>query len=117
MKRLLNYSAIALFLTAGAMTYAYVFDVEPLTAEKVYAMERDIFLHSDENWHSDFPCFNDWITARGEQEARFNDWLAAISREIGIEAAITLDPWYQPNDTTVGHAGSAPDNWAKGERD
>ncbi len=115
MRDFLNGLAFFMFGLAGAMAYAFVYDVEPLSPEKVYSIERDVFMRTNDDWNRDFPTFQEWMNCQTRQEERFHEWLASLSQTIGIEAAIALDPWYQ--DTREGHAGVAPDNWAKGERD
>lgn len=117
MKRLLTYLSFTLFLLTGIMTYALVYDIEPISQEKSYCMERDIYNRSDESWNYDFPSFDEWVAENDRREARFYEWISSVGQEIGKEAAACFDPWASYQDTREGHAAAAPDNWAKGERD
>ncbi len=117
MKTILTYLSFMLFLLTGIMTYALVYDIEPISQEKAYSLERDIYNRSDESWKSDFPSFNEWIAENDRQQARFYEWVSAIGQEVGRQSASTFDPWFDYQDTSQGAAAAAPDNWARGERD
>lgn len=105
-----------MFGISAGLTYAFVLDIEPLSPEKSYALEKDIYNQShDGDWNGSFPSYEVWLDQREESENRLHDYLISLSEEIGVQAAITFDPWYQ--DTREGHGAQAPDDWARGERD
>lgn len=111
-KEILQSLASIMFIISGVMGYAFVYDVEPLTSQKHYSMERDTYNHTIDSHYDPFPSFESWVAEQDQKEQRFHDWIAAIADRVGLEAAGCFDPWYQ--DTTTGHSACAPDNWASG---
>jgi hypothetical protein len=114
-KKVLTYTSMLLFTLTGVLAYAYVLDIEPLPLDKEYIVERDYFNRTNNNPARSFPDFEHWVVECDERKGRFYDWVDRVLDRIGKDAAETFDPWHQ--DTREGHAGQAPDNWAKGERD
>jgi len=120
--RILNTSSLVMFLLAGGMTYAYVFDVDPISPEKTYLLERDYFNRTNDNWNLEFPSYGEWLSHREEGEQRFKDWIIQKTEEFGLEFAACFDPNIDPYsgkyvDLRQGHPASAPENPFKGERE
>lgn len=115
MRKVLNYLSALLILFSGALAYAFVFDCEPISTEHQYELEKEVFLHNNDNFNLEFPSFGTWLNGKEASEARMHEWMKNVATEVGYEAASTFDPWYQ--DTREGHVATAPENWARGERD
>lgn len=82
-----------LFITTVEL-YAFVYDVEPVSPAKEYCLEKEVFDRTNDNWARDFPSFAEWVSQKESSEERFHDWVRDIAREIGEQAAYSLDPWY-----------------------
>lgn len=98
--------------------YAFVLDCEPLTAVDHYEHERSDYEHSFECFpdrdYPSFPDFESWLAENQQKEDRMHEWLANIAEGVAEGSAVSFDPWY---DTRDSQGASAPDNWARGERD
>lgn len=114
MKRILELLSFCMFVLAGGMIYAFVFDVEPLTAEKRYELDRSTFYHSDDCGYRDFPSFDQWIANEEAKEAMFHEWLVNIGNKAGEEWVDTCNWAVGYRDTREGYAGAAPENAMNG---
>lgn len=85
----LLYFAIAIFI--GSVIYAYVYDVEPLTPEKHYQIERNVFMHSDDSHWGDFPSFPDWLAEQDRKDLALKDYLSDLKHRLGQEVAYAFD--------------------------
>jgi hypothetical protein len=85
-----------LFCLAGGMCFAFVYDVEPLSQEKVYALERDTFSRTNDNFNREFPSFGEWVAEQEGRESRMKDYLSALGQKLGEEVAYTFD-WSLPD--------------------
>lgn len=100
MYKLLNTLAFCMFLFGGVLAYAYVFDVEPLSAEKVYSLEKDVFNHSDAGMYGDFPAFSDWLAEQDQRENRMSDYLYQLGLQVGRDYAEIWE-WGTPVDASI----------------
>lgn len=121
MRKILNRLSFFLFILSAVMTYAFVYDVEPVDPVKEYLLEKEAFDRSNSDWFREFPDFQDWVNDQVRREERLKEWTESVKQEIGDSAAAAFDPWYDPNsgyykDLTEGHPAAAPENWATGER-
>lgn len=106
MRDILNALAFFCFCLGGAFLYAFVFDVEPLTAEKHYSLERDIFYHSDIGRESNFPSFDVWLAEQNDRDARFHEYLSNLASKVGHEYAEIWEPGICAN------SHWSPEEWA-----
>jgi len=107
MRKLLKLMAYAMFTLSGVMAYAYVYDVEPLTAEKHYQLERDAYNRSNDAAYNDFPGFSEWVAQQADREGRMHEWFAAVLQQIGEEAAYSFD-WTRNVDASE---PMSPEQW------
>ncbi len=122
MGKVLYCLSFILFGFAGGMLYAFVFDVEPLSPDKVYSLERAAFNRSNDDWNREFPSFGEWMNEREKGEQKFRDWLCAVVHEFGCEFAASFDPSIDPwsgyyVDLREGQPAAAPDNPMRSERE
>jgi|SRR5665213_1457437 len=99
-------ASITLFLTAGVMCYAFVYDVEPILPEKHYTMDRDIYNRSLDSHYEPFPDFNTWLGQQEEKEQRFHDWVMAVFDETKRQSADLFDWRVHPENVTL-----SPEQW------
>lgn len=85
--KLLLFCSYTLFILSGVMAYAYVYDVEPLTAEKCYKFERDAYNRSNDSAYNEFPGFQEWMAQEIDREQRMHAWLDGVLLQIGTEVA------------------------------
>lgn len=117
-KRIFEISALILFLSAGVMIYAHVYDVDPVSPEKEYLLERHNFERTNDNWNAEFPSFGDWLAERDKAGDKAAEWLDKLITDLGLEFAASFDPAVaQKLDNREGQAAAAPENAMKGERD
>lgn len=93
----IEYISYGLFTLSGAMSYAYVYDVEPLTAEKHYVIERDAYNRSRDFCFNDFPSFDRWLDEQAERDNRMKEWFAAVAQDIGQQSADAFSWGYGSN--------------------
>lgn len=98
MEKFFTWIYISLFICSGVMAYAYVYDVEPFTAEKWYSLERDVYNHSDRAMCADFPTFNEWLAEQDNKERRLNEYLADLRHKLAEDVADCFD-WTRPDPT------------------
>lgn len=123
--------AILCFLLAASITVAYVYDVEPVSPEKEYILEKEAFERQNECWAREFPCFAEWCAHRESCDARFLEWIGNLTAEAANEFAAScemsfaqLKAWCHARGTTVGdyqwstgdYGGIAPDPYDEDNR-
>ena len=91
MKKLLNFMAFAMFFLTGVMTYAYVYDIEPLSEAKHYQLERDAYNRTNDAAYNEFPSLEQWREGNAEREARMYEWASGVFQQIGEDAAYAFD--------------------------
>lgn len=117
MNRYLNFAAIMFFFLAGAMCYAYVYDVEPISPQKAYGLERDVFNRHNDDHYREFPSFGEWLADQDDREARMRDWTNGFLNQVGSEFEGCWDWCNLWPSTNEGHAAAAPENWNNGRDD
>lgn len=80
-----------MFLTAGGMVYAYVYDVDCISPAEVYLLERSTFIYNGGNM-ADYPEFPVWLSARCKFDNAFKVWIDAWVTRIAFEYAQIWDP-------------------------
>lgn len=101
--------AFLCFLTATTLLVAYVYDLDPVSPEKEYTLEKEAFDRNNDSWSREFPCFTEWCERRLEADARFREWLGRIGTEFSAEFAAScemtvdqLKAWCHARGTTIG---------------
>lgn len=87
MINILKYTSYLLFTISFGMIYAYVYDIEPLTEEKSYQLERQDYNRSDHFDHECFPSFNEWQAQNNARDQRASDYLSALVQQVGTDFA------------------------------
>lgn len=87
--------ATSLTIITGGLLHAYVFDVEYISPETRYEIERSESNRSTVDGLSDFPSFETWLGQQENSEKKMNEYLAQVYKEFGQECAATLDPWWE----------------------
>lgn len=90
-RRILNLFSIAVFLTAGGMAYAYVYDVDCVSPAEVYLLERSAFIFRGGDIEK-FPDFTVWLGARTAFDWKLRDWVGNWLNKIGVEFARIWEP-------------------------
>lgn len=90
-KKILNTLSIAMFLTAGGMVYAYVYDVDVVSPAEVYLLERSAFACRGGNLEK-WPEFTVWMSARAAFDNQFRNWVDGWLTHIGVEFAQIFEP-------------------------
>ena len=95
MRKLLNLLTIGLFLTAGGLAYAYVYDIDTVSPAEVYLLERTAFLHRSGCSLDEFPDFQTWMIARCQFDNQARIWISDWLTHVGYEFAQIFDPSIQ----------------------
>jgi hypothetical protein len=85
-----------LFFIAGGILCAYVYDVEYVSPEKRYQMDRYEYDRRNPAGIVDFPSFQEWVKEEAHKEARLEDYISVLTQKIGEGAADTFD-WTRDN--------------------
>lgn len=110
LRKIVLAGSFSTFILAGIMLHAFVFDCEPLSIEKHYEIEKDVFNHSDLSHYGEFPNFADWCAEQNRKEERYHEWLANIADKVG-DSAIAAFEWnvgQAIQNTREGSAAEAP---------
>lgn len=112
------------FVGAASMLMAYVYDVDPISPDKEYMLEKQAFDRHNECWAKEFPSFVEWCEGRLNADSRLRDWLGQVGADFANEFAAScemnvqqLKDWCHARGTTIGeyqssagdYGGLAPD--------
>lgn len=118
-KILLSVLTACLFLLTGGIIYAHVYDIEPISPEKQYCLEREVFNRTNDNWAREFPNYPDWLEQNDQREQRMHEWIGNLVDRTGVEFAQIFDPSAKsiyPGSNTD-YSAAAPENPTRGERE
>ena len=73
---------IFVFLSFCCSAYSYVYDVEYISPEKRYSLEKQVYEVSMQKkgiaLYAEFPDYFKWLQIQGDREKKFYDWLKAF---------------------------------------
>jgi len=72
----------AAFLLTGGTCHAYVFDLEVISPEHHYEMDRDIYNHSRDRVDVEYYTFQEWEASNERREERMHEWAIGILADL-----------------------------------